>query len=65
MQTYRLNIQHLDVPKPKFSFPPGLYLEHHIETNERHFDVIIENLRKPLLIIFNVTDEDWMYHMEM
>lgn len=55
----------MDIPKPRFSFAPGLDFEKYIETNERRFDAIIEKLREPVLLIFDVKDNDWKYYMAM
>lgn len=62
---FRINVKNLDIPKPKFTFAPGVFFEEAIENNEHNFNEIINNLRIPLLHIFDVNNSDWKYHMKM
>uniref|UniRef100_A0A2S2NN93 Dynein heavy chain tail domain-containing protein n=1 Tax=Schizaphis graminum TaxID=13262 RepID=A0A2S2NN93_SCHGA len=58
----RLNVYHMDVPKPNFSFAPGKYFVRMLDETEQQFDADINKLKVPLKGIFNVLDDVWNYH---
>jgi len=60
----RLNVYDLEVSKPNFSFTPGEYFVKFVDDNEHDFDVIIYDLKNPLINIFNVLDDVWAYHIK-
>jgi len=54
----------LDVLKPNFSFTPGEYFVKYVDDNEHYYDVVLHDLKDPLIHIFNVIDDDWDYHIK-
>lgn len=60
----RLNVQNLEVPKPRFSFPSGVQFERQFATNEYSFDMVMNKLRGSIVSIFLAVEEEWLYHMK-